>query len=75
LQAVAHEEATAENEDYERAAVLGNSLGFVDANLALVAIAHSYRARLFMAAGSDGIGGSLLLTSEASLAQGLNHRI
>lgn len=73
LQAVAHEEAAAEDEDYQRAAsVLGGSPWTVDADFGFVAIAHGDRARLFVAAGGDCFGGLLLFDGEASLAEGLD---
>jgi hypothetical protein len=40
----------------------------MDADFALVAIAHEDGARLLVATGSDGLGGSLLFDGETSLA-------
>ena len=68
LEAIAHEEATTKDKDDQRAAGLWEIPGPVDADFALVAIAHGDRARLFVAAGGDGFGGSLLFDGEALLA-------
>lgn len=55
LEAIAHEKPAAEDENYQRAATgLGRSLRFVDADFALVAIAHGDCAGIFEAARGEG---------------------
>lgn len=67
LETIAHEEATTEDEDDQRTAGLGRRLGSMDADFALVTIAHGDCARLLVAAGGDGFVGSLLFDCEAPL--------